>query len=853
MQVTDEEKKALLGGAGYFNDYVIKFPSVTITNETIHQESVSIKQAITGDGDLEFGGCIASTFEFEVSEVLLEELKGQEFTAELLVNNGDAARIKMGTYTAEIVTQVDDNDYKKVVGYDAFYKMQEDVTEWYNDYFKKTPETTLGKFVNDLLEYFGVSSVTKSFANDNISISKTVEATNGITGQVLLKMACVLAGGFGVINRDGKFEIIYLDEETLFPEENLYPEETLYPEDSSYEYLGLNDGKEEVSYPEYRTVTYEEYNVQPATCLKLATDKDDVGAVIGDDLSNPFIITGNYFLYGKTTDELKKIGEKIAYKILSITYRPCDITADGMIWLDLGSRLALEKKNDDIITYLFSRELKGIQALTDTISAKGTEYRSNEVTANEEILNLKTKTLRIIKNTEELSANLKDLSDDTEASIKLVNEGIALEVKRATNEEKELDTKIEQTADEIVLKVDSNGNIVEVALGTDPDDESKTVFEVSADNINLSANDVINLLANGTINLTSSNINIESDNWNIDSKGNMTANAGTFGGTLDSVLGTFEKLSLGDYGENGIMMGDFGNGPILVTGNAVDVLFALANANELKTNKISSLAVERIEIGATTAIDAKGESHFSYGEYKDPVSNVPYAIKASGGIAMTGQLYVEGISLKWHEAWHYIMFTNLQYPFLHWLQYSNTLHIYPSKDSTVTLGKSDIRFANIYTMYVTTPSDRKLKKDIKEIDDDFAEKFIDGLIASSYSFKDNSYNKTHTGFIAQDVEELLTNMGLKLTDFAGLVKTPKKSETTQPQDDETAPTMVINDDYKGDDKNYDYSLRYDDFIAPLVKYCQLSKKRIVKLENKVAKLEEKLDLLLERIGDAQWQ
>ena len=31
MQVTDEEKKALLGGAGYFNDYVIKFPSVTIT------------------------------------------------------------------------------------------------------------------------------------------------------------------------------------------------------------------------------------------------------------------------------------------------------------------------------------------------------------------------------------------------------------------------------------------------------------------------------------------------------------------------------------------------------------------------------------------------------------------------------------------------------------------------------------------------------------------------------------------------------------------------------------------------------------------------------------------------------
>ena len=333
MQVTDEEKKALLGGAGYFNDYVIKFPSVTITNETIHQESVSIKQAITGDGDLEFGGCIASTFEFEVSEVLTEELKGQEFTTELLVNNGNAARAKMGTYIAETVTQVDDNDYKKVVGYDAFYKMQEDVSDWYNSFFSNITQTTLKNFRQSLLLHFGVESEVQSLPNDNMAVAKTIDTTsNKITGQALLKMTCVLAGGFGIINRDGKFEITYLTSEPLYPEENLYPEETLYPEDGEFEYIGLNEDGAEVVYPEYRSVTYEEYNVQRISCLILKTNKSSITATIGTDTSNPYIISGNYLLYGKTTEELNTIGNNIVNKFTSVVgYRPSLSMANIML------------------------------------------------------------------------------------------------------------------------------------------------------------------------------------------------------------------------------------------------------------------------------------------------------------------------------------------------------------------------------------------------------------------------------------------------------------------------------------------------------------------------------------------
>lgn len=560
MQVTDEEKKALLGGAGYFNDYVIKFPSVTITNETIHQESVSIKQAIAGDGDLEFGGCIASTFEFEVSEVLTEELKGQEFTTELLVNNGNAARAKMGTYIAETVTQVDDNDYKKVVGYDAFYKMQDDVSDWYNSFFSNTAQTTLKNFRQSLLLHFGVESEVQSLPNDNMTVTKTIDTTsNKITGQALLKMTCVLAGGFGIINRDGKFEITYLTSEPLYPEENLYPEETLYPEDGEFEYIGLNEDEAEVVYPEYRSVTYEEYNVQRISCLILKTNKSSITATIGTDTSNPYIISGNYLLYGKTTEELNTIGNNIVNKFTSVVgYRPCEITTDGMAWLDIGSQIALEKKNDDIVAYLFSRELKGIQALTDTISAKGNKYRDNQTSVEDDIEDLKNKDDELDEKTDEISdtidevsGNLDDLAEKTTVSLKKTKDSIEAEVIRASNAEGELSGRITVTADAVNTEVTRakgaeetlSGRITvtageitqEVSRATSEENTLRASISLKIDKdddgqiismINESA-DVITLNSNRLI-VNSTNFTLDR-NGNVSMKGKVKATSGSVG------------------------------------------------------------------------------------------------------------------------------------------------------------------------------------------------------------------------------------------------------------------------------------------------------------------------------------
>lgn len=137
LNLTDSEKECFYKSGAYFNDYEFYFPDLnfTITNETLHQESVTIKESICDSEDLQLGGCIASSCEFEVSELENNQLAGLEFTAKLLVNDGKDAVVKMGKYRVDSAKKVDDKDYRKIVAYDALYDAQIDVSEWYNKVF----------------------------------------------------------------------------------------------------------------------------------------------------------------------------------------------------------------------------------------------------------------------------------------------------------------------------------------------------------------------------------------------------------------------------------------------------------------------------------------------------------------------------------------------------------------------------------------------------------------------------------------------------------------------------------------------------------------------------------------------
>ena len=139
LNLTDEQK-AMFYSSGYYKGYRMVFDDInlTIDNEIIHQESVTITQSICSDEELSLGGCIASSIEFEVSEVMDKDVTGLEFKCYMDVEDTEGSTvltIPMGVYRVDSAKCVDDKDYKKIIAYDALYDASEDVSEFYNNIF----------------------------------------------------------------------------------------------------------------------------------------------------------------------------------------------------------------------------------------------------------------------------------------------------------------------------------------------------------------------------------------------------------------------------------------------------------------------------------------------------------------------------------------------------------------------------------------------------------------------------------------------------------------------------------------------------------------------------------------------
>lgn len=463
ISLTDEQK-ALFYTSGNFKDYVFYFPDLDlrITNETIHQEAVTIKEAICEEDELELGGCIASSIEFEVSEIITQDLTGLEFTAVLYVNLEDDGtydlKLPMGTYRVDSAKMVDDKDYKKVVAYDALYDASVDASDWYNRLLPDEDSTTSVKEMREsLLIYLDIPFVPQNLVNDNVRISKTVRAELGsLPAIIALKALCELNGGFGRINRQGKFEVSYLGNFGLYPEDamgekgNVYPEETIYPEDS-FLYLGMSDEMNDC--PEYRTTKYEEYQTYPITCLVIQTDEEDEGVTIGNNTENPYFLTGNFLLWGKNISELNQIGQSIFNRLEGIYYRPNTTELDGLPYMLTGDTFTLEKRNDVVESYILSRTLSGVQGLRDTYEAKGSQVRVNEVSKSAEMQQMKGRTLKLQKSIDGISAELADIEEGTNSKFEMTNEKIETEVRRAKEAEGTLSTKITQTAEGITTTV----------------------------------------------------------------------------------------------------------------------------------------------------------------------------------------------------------------------------------------------------------------------------------------------------------------------------------------------------------------------------------------------------------------
>lgn len=178
-----------------------------------------------------------------------------------------------------------------------------------------------------------------------------------------------------------------------------------------------------------------------------------------------------------------------------------------------------------------------------------------------------------------------------------------------------------------------------------------------------------------------------------------------------------------------------------------------------------------------------------------------------------------------------------------------------AKCAPLNLGTSNNRWNNLYiSSSAISTSDKNKKHNINIINSNNAKKIINGLLPKTYKFDDGTSGRTHYGLIAQDVEQLLIELGIDTKDFAAFIKSPKINEYEVDKVDENG-NIILNENgnsqkeikYEVIEGEYDYSLRYEEFISPLIKVVQEHEKEIEELKNKNTELENKYNDLLSRI------
>ena len=477
----------------------------TIKGSDVLSEQMTLHESICEEEQLKFGGCNASSFESTVFN-LNSGIKGYEIEPVLITKKTE---IPLGVFYVETIEKYAGKDYKKLTAYDKMRYFDVDVKDWYDSL---TFPISVKNFRDSLCEYVGVEQNEVTLIADNIMLTKELDSSNGINGLSLMKQICEISGVFGRMDRYGKLDYLSLESSMLLPADDLFPANDLYPSAGS--------GDSENSFNISTSLMYEHPLVEDFFTSNIdgVIIVDSDGAqVITENNQNPYYVQDNFVIIGQTHETIMALANALLSKISSISYRPINSSKiKGQPYVECGDFISGEVNGYGFEAYVFQRDLTGIKALRDAYLCKGKEMLENDMNG--------------------VTAQLQRLNKTTErvkTSVQVTEKGLESEVKRATDAESELSTRIEQTEQQIVLRVDSaTGKIVQVSLIGDTG--SGTEFKVDADNINLSASDVINLLSGGIINLTGKNIAITSDNFSVTKEGKMTCNDANIEGDINA-------------------------------------------------------------------------------------------------------------------------------------------------------------------------------------------------------------------------------------------------------------------------------------------------------------------------------
>ena len=525
-----------------------------INNTQIVSESMVITESLCSGQNLVFGECCASMFEVTVADVLMD-LTGKEFMATVEIGGYEMA---LGIYRVDsFVREQADRRRKKIVAYDRMLNFDVDVADWYQGL---TFPLSLKQFRDSLCSYVGVTQVIAELPLDNMQITKTIEPEQ-LDGRKVLMAICEINGCFGNFDKTGNLTYKFLGFSGLFPSETLYPSDNLFPSEMT--------NAENLSRYQQSETYYEDYVTKPINKVQIRQEEGDVGASYGPG-ANCYIIQGNFLVYGKSGEELLAIVATIYEQISRRTYKPAHIVGPALPWVEVGDGIICYTTDDIVETYCLQRTLKGIQGMMDTYVSQGSIEQEQSFGLGDQIIQLEGKTAVIKKSVEEVSVRVTDLKEYTEAQFKLTADQILAEVTRAkdaeaslniradgivasvTNLKNDTNSRFEQTAQQISLKVSKGDVSAQLSVESDKVTISGNRLIVNSNNFQLDGDG--NATFSGRVQgaqvigsiVTGGAINIGNGTFYVDSSGNASINAGEI--NLGNVYINPNYTWLGDYG-----------------------------------------------------------------------------------------------------------------------------------------------------------------------------------------------------------------------------------------------------------------------------------------------------------------
>lgn len=521
-------------------------PVLVIENDKVVAGSFDLQESLNSSEDLAFGSCEAATIKVKFADIT-HDINGKSF---VLTQTVDGTEIKLGTFTVDSAIEQDNRRFLEVTAYDNMRKFDRDVVEWYE---LLTFPLTLKAMRESLCTHCGVEYVDSSLPNDGMTVTKTI-SSNTLNGLEVLRSLEQINGAFGHIGRDGKLQ---------------------------HKVLSKTVVDDTILSGSYKKLKYEKYSTKPIDKLQINQEDGDVGAIVGTG-TNCYKIQDNFLVYGKSASALQTIADNAAINILGITYIPYTCEMLGLPYLEVGDRVTY---GTAITSYILSRNLKGIQSISDAIETKGNEEIVQVTSVNTEVKQLRGKTNVLTRDVEKMESTITEF--DKQISVLLPGpwypDGSLLPCQNnMTNLEYEINSKIIQTAKEITTEV----NNVSEQLNTKI---AQTDTSITAQVNNLSAN------MNAKFAITDAEISTKVEKNGIISSINQSAESITINASKINLTGyaTFSGLSDGTTVING---GCITTGTI--NGDLVNVINI--KAENIKSGTLNGFSIKGATIDAVT-------------------------------------------------------------------------------------------------------------------------------------------------------------------------------------------------------------------------------------------------------------